>query len=732
MKKLFSILLLSSLLLSIIPLYSIAEENGLAFTDVKSSDWFYDAVYYSYENGIFKGTNADGTEFSPLRNMTRAEFATTLFRLSGAKETDYSGDTGFTDVPSGKWMSAAVKWAAEMGYVNGVGANKFNPNGTLDRQQLATMLYRFTSAGFNTERVNINALESFSDGNTTASWAKDAMTWATSKKLLNGNEKGLLVPAMSATRSQVAQILMNFDHTLAGSDADGIMNKELVLTINNTKYTEAKNIIFMIGDGMGFGIVEMTEYLYKDKLYDGTLAMNHIAQQSSQTTYSQNKDVTDSAAGGTALATGHKTENDFIAVSPDGEINYMSTLELAAAKGKSTGVIATKSVTDATPASFTTHTTSRENHTKIATQQLDKLMDGTLDILMGSGIKYFRSNDEIKSKLQEAKDAGVSYSEVFEHSMEQELPILGLYDIDMEMDTSNEENPTISEMTSFALDKLSTDENGFFLMVEGSQIDTYSHKTSLTDAAIECYEFDRAVATVLDFIADNPDTVLIITADHETGGIFRPCEINDETASSTFYTSGQHSSRTVPVYAVGYDVEKLDRLNENVDLAIFVAELLGEKNFGTKSSNKQIIENTDADDREAIIQRNEFAVDTGNGISFVLDEVNDALRVPVINAEDIKNARVLNVVFTNLGEKYLTVPTLRIDGWEMIPATEFIKPGKTITVSYILYNNLWDDHLFAELDHFTFIKTDPIFSFDPTETHILMGDIFVTDRGLAD
>ncbi|MBE6574463.1 MAG: S-layer homology domain-containing protein, partial [Ruminococcaceae bacterium] len=133
MKKIISVILLSVMLLGIVPIGTIAEDSVLPFEDVKASDWFYNAVVYSYENGIFKGTNTEGTEFSPLRKMTRAEFATTLFRASGANEEAYSGNTGFSDVPAGKWMSAAVKWAAEMGYVKGTGGNKFNPNGTLDR-----------------------------------------------------------------------------------------------------------------------------------------------------------------------------------------------------------------------------------------------------------------------------------------------------------------------------------------------------------------------------------------------------------------------------------------------------------------------------------------------------------------------------------------------------------------------------------------------------------------------
>jgi len=233
MKKLLTFFLMTAILIGCIPLGITAEDSNLPFIDVKTGDWFYEAVEYSYNNGIFKGTNTEGTEFSPLRKMTRAEFATTLFRASGANEEAYSGNTGFSDVPAGKWMSASVKWAAEMGYVKGTGGNKFNPNGTLDRQQLATMLFRYVATSFDTSNVNSDVLNNFSDGDTVADWAKDAMIWAASLKLINGNDKGMLVPANFATRSQVAQILLNFSKVFVGSDSTGLVNSDLVFAINN-------------------------------------------------------------------------------------------------------------------------------------------------------------------------------------------------------------------------------------------------------------------------------------------------------------------------------------------------------------------------------------------------------------------------------------------------------------------------------------------------------------------
>jgi len=221
MKRFISILLIVMMLFAAIP--SSAAENKLPFIDVKEGQWFYEAVKYSYNEGIFKGTNAAGTTFSPNRTMTRAEFATTLFRLAGESDADYKGETGFPDVPAGTWMSAPAKWASEKGYVKGNDKGQFMPSVTLDRQTLATMLYRFASDYFNTSDVKESALAKFNDNTSVASWAKDATVWATSVELINGtgaNVKGAptLAPKMAASRAQVAQILMNYSNKNIGGE----------------------------------------------------------------------------------------------------------------------------------------------------------------------------------------------------------------------------------------------------------------------------------------------------------------------------------------------------------------------------------------------------------------------------------------------------------------------------------------------------------------------------------
>ena len=738
MKKLITFIVLSAMLFGIIPYAVIADNTTktVPFDDVKESDWFYKAIEFAYNDGIFKGTNESGTEFSPNRNMTRAEFATTLFRISGANEEAFLGDTGFSDVASGKWMSAAVKWASEMGYVKGTGQNKFDPNGTLDRQQLATMLYRFTSHSLDTSEVDEKALDNFDDGNTTASWALEAMTWAVSVKVINGNDKNLLIPEVYATRAQVAQILMNFDSLYEGTDSTGLMNRDLVFSINNQKGTEAKNIIIMIGDGMGYNIVDYTEYLYKDQLYQGQLAMNYIAQQSCQTTYSADAVITDSAASSTALATGYKTGNEIVGLDTTLEIEYKNILERSAENGKSTGVVVTKWVTDATPADFTAHNYSRFNFDYTAKQQMEKLKNGTLDLLLGGGNSYFH-NETTEPVLETAIENGsFNFTNSFEEAKSMATPILGLFD-EEEIDTFDQSLPTIADMTSLALEKLSKDENGFFLMVEGSQIDSYAGD-DIEKSAHETFRFDQAVAVVLNFIKDNPDTVLIVTADHETGGLIIPEELNDSNAKDSFYIYSGHSCRNVPIFAYGYGVEALQGTIENVEIGIFMASLLGEET-GARSTNYNLLSKTDDADKNAFSLNYEFAKVESNGVlfDFEFDYIStdkSKIYFPInefnTDLSGVKNARAIHIEYTNVGDKYCSLPCIRIGDDIIDPHLEYLKEGEHALVTYVLPISIWQDFAFANVSEIELFIAEPYFDYDPMESHLLIGDITLTNRNL--
>ncbi|MBR5516124.1 MAG: S-layer homology domain-containing protein [Clostridia bacterium] len=243
MKKVLALMLC---VLTLVPAFCITSTaNGEnPFTDVEKTAWYYDAVIYSYENGIFKGTNGEGTLFSPDRRMTRAEFTTTLFRIAGANEEDYQGDLPFDDVPCDQWMSAPVKWAAENGIVSGDGKGRFNPNGNLNREQLAVILYNYATSLHDVSEFNESIFDSFADKEDVSSWAVSAVKWMSGIGLLTGTGNNNVSPKMTATRAQAAQILKRYNENCKPAEVVNIGTDRQMFTddyIVNTEKTDASN-----------------------------------------------------------------------------------------------------------------------------------------------------------------------------------------------------------------------------------------------------------------------------------------------------------------------------------------------------------------------------------------------------------------------------------------------------------------------------------------------------------
>ncbi len=281
----------------------------------------------------------------------------------------------------------------------------------------------------------------------------------------------------------------------------------------------ARNVILLIGDGMGLSQVTL------GRLYNGNkpLAMDSLPQYGTAATTPNGspKWITDSAAAGTALACGVKTYIGAIGVDPDKK-TVPSILELARQGGRSTGVITTVRVTNATPACFTAHDSSRRNETEIALDQ----MALQPDILMGGGLDMFLpktqggAREDGRDLTVEARSAGYTLATNDAELQDASGRILGLfasgpmpYELDREDAT-----PSLSAMTGKAITELSKNDKGFFLMVEGGRIDLACHAHDVATAGGEVLSFDRAVQAALDFAQKDGHTLVIVTADHETGG----------------------------------------------------------------------------------------------------------------------------------------------------------------------------------------------------------------------
>lgn len=337
-----------------------------------------------------------------------------------------------------------------------------------------------------------------------------------------------------------------------------------------------RNVILLMGDGMGIGHVTAARIAGPGP--DGKLAMDTMPYTGFVLTHPSGKLVTDSAASATALATGHKTTNGAVSVDPDGR-RLKTILHLARDMGKSTGIISTKSVTDATPAAFTSQVRSRGEHAEIASQ----MIASGVDVVLGGGRSAFLpktagsgAREDGRDLLAEARDGGYDVFDSAEKmSASQSDRMIGLFAPDSM--TTQPPEPTLAEMTAKAISALSRNERGFFLMSEGAQIDSFAHGNNSEGAVRQTLLFDDAVRVALDFAAEDGRTLVLVTADHDTGGM----GVLDPDAENPRYRAGWvgggHTGNMVPLYAYGPGAERFTGTHDNTRIPVICAELWGER-----------------------------------------------------------------------------------------------------------------------------------------------------------
>ncbi|MFW5645307.1 MAG: alkaline phosphatase, partial [Bacteroidota bacterium] len=277
--------------------------------------------------------------------------------------------------------------------------------------------------------------------------------------------------------------------------------------------TGVKNIIFLIGDGMGVPQLHAAM-----EHADETLIMEKAEYTGLSKTHSLTNKITDSAAGGTALATGNKTSNGVI--SQDTLGNPLKTiLEFAEDYGLSTGLVSTSAITHATPASFIAHEENRNNYEAIAADFLDT----DIEVFIGGGFDHFANRKDGLNLVESLEEKGYSLVRNLEElKASQADKLAGLLAEGHLPPVAEGREDMLSVATAKALDILSRNEDGFFLMVEGSQIDWGGHANDLDYIVSETIDFDQAVGVAVDFAKKNPGTLVVVTSDHETGGLAMP------------------------------------------------------------------------------------------------------------------------------------------------------------------------------------------------------------------
>ncbi|OZU89400.1 alkaline phosphatase [Virgibacillus indicus] len=287
---------------------------------------------------------------------------------------------------------------------------------------------------------------------------------------------------------------------------------------NNGK---AENVIYMIPDGFS------ANYAANYRVYKGEEAIWDDHLEGMFTTYSANSDITDSAAAGTAMATGSKTNNGVVGLDPKG--NELKTiLEAAEEDGRSSGLVATSTITHATPASFAAHVEDRNDETEIARQ----LVASDVDVMLGGGKNKFlpeAQGEHQLNLLEQAKEQDFEFVETRDELMnisdldvEDGDRLLGLFAEEAlapELLREDTEEPSLSEMTETAIDVLEEDKDGFFLVVEGSQIDWAGHDNDAAWAMSDTAAFEEAVEKAFEFAREDGKTLVVVAGDHDTGGM---------------------------------------------------------------------------------------------------------------------------------------------------------------------------------------------------------------------
>lgn len=335
------------------------------------------------------------------------------------------------------------------------------------------------------------------------------------------------------------------------------------------KQENPNNIIIFIGDGMG------TAHLYAGmSTTSEPFTLEKFPYAGFSKTYSADNYITDSGAGGTAIACGVKTNNGMIGVKPDSTA-VISIMEIAHKQGFATGVVSTSSVTHATPASFVAHNANRGNYEDIAKD----FLNGTVDVFIGGGENHFRLRKDSADLAVNLKEKGfdVVYS-IEDLKKSQSVKIAGLLAKEHMPSASEGRGNALSEMTKKAIETLSKNKKGFVLMIEGSMIDWAAHENNFDYLTSEMRDMDKAIGVALEFASANTRTLIVVTADHETGGLtLTGGNVTGHQAEAKF--SGEsHTAVMVPIFSYGPGAARFSGIHENTFFFKEFLELLNINN----------------------------------------------------------------------------------------------------------------------------------------------------------
>ena len=333
------------------------------------------------------------------------------------------------------------------------------------------------------------------------------------------------------------------------------------------KGKKVKNVILMIGDGMSLMHVYTAWAANRGKLWLENAQATGLSK-----TWAVKKLVTDSGSGGTSLATGVKTVYHAVGVDPDGK-PLTSLVDVAKKLGKDAGMAVTCRLWDATPCDFCCHNIDRDKEEEL----VGDYPTSGVDFVFGGGAQKFTNRKDGRDIFKELQKKGYHVSRTLDDffAYDKNSRIFAVpYDKDTPL--PDERGDLLARASLKGISLMNQNKNGFFMMIEGSQLDDYGHFNQLDLLMKETLDFDQTVGEVMKWAAKDGETLVVVTADHETGGLTLVNGNKDEGRVECCFSTKDHSGAMVPVYAFGPGAENFTGIFENTDVFKKIKKLMTE------------------------------------------------------------------------------------------------------------------------------------------------------------
>ena len=346
----------------------------------------------------------------------------------------------------------------------------------------------------------------------------------------------------------------------------GAMSAYEVTKITPPQGKKVKNVILMIGDGMSLMHVYSAWTANRGKLF----LTDNCQTVGLSKTYCANRLITDSGAGGTAMAIGQKTNYHAVGVDVNGN-PQPSLIDLADAKGLSTGIAVTCRLWDATPADFCCHNADRDAEEAIVADYVNS----PVQYVFGGGAQMFQNRKDGRDLFAELRAKGYQTPKTWEELSQIQSGKVFAVPYPKDTPLPAERGDLLARASLKGIDLLDQNEKGFFMMIEGSQLDDYGHFNDLDLLMQETHDFDRTIGAIFEWAARDGETLVVVTADHETGGLTLVGGDLKEGKIVGKFSTGDHSGVMVPVYAFGPGSEEFTGVYENTDIFHKIKKLLG-------------------------------------------------------------------------------------------------------------------------------------------------------------